>query len=239
MRVALLSVAAAGLFLASCSSEPPVEAKKGEKFTFDGKEMTVDFKASTVLVNEKEGETLIAPEGQIYLTVDISGNNPNFFSSLKDGEKELEAVDYLWAKPFLRAVDLMKGTDKSDLYLVDLNNANYTVEIKSYGDATATVKVGALKDEATVKINPKMIAFTKEFAEGGRVLEAAKKYVKSGVNVLDIATEGGEVPFGDPITKGMTIKSISNGTYTCSTELGHDKVEITWEGDYITKIVME
>jgi hypothetical protein len=158
---------------------------------------------------------------------------------LKDGDKEVKEVDFLVAGPFVRDLDIATSPDKSNLYLVDLANTNYAIEIKSYSDATATLKVGKLKDEATVKISDRMKAYMKEFTEGGRIAEAAKKYVKSGVNAADIVLENGEPMFGDPITKGMTIRYIkADGTYVCSTELGFETVEVTWDGDTISKIVV-
>lgn len=241
MRLIILSIAAVGLLLGSCSAEPPVKIKKGTEFTFDDQKVTVDFKASSVLVNEKEQQTLIAPEGKIYLLVDVKAGNSNYFASLKEGDKEIEKVDFLEAGPFVRDLDITTSPDKSDLYLVDLANAKYVVEIKSYGDAVATLDVGALKDEATVKVNDRMKAFLKEFTEGGRVLEAAKKYVKSGVSPYDIATEeNGEAMFADPVTKGLKITQITaDGTYICSTEFGFESVEITWDGDNISRITVK
>jgi hypothetical protein len=240
MRLIILSIAAVGLLLGSCSTEPPVTIKKGSEFTFDEQKMTVDFKASTVIVNEKEQQTLVAPEGKIYLLVDVKAADGSYFASLKEGDKEIEKVDFLVSGPFVRDLDITTSPDKSDLYLVDANG-KYTIEIKSYGDAVATLDVGALKDEATVKVNARMKEFLNEFTEGGRVLEAAKNYVKSGVNPYDIATEeNGEAMFADPVTKGLKITNIkADGTYVCSTEFGFSSVEITWDGDNISKIAVK
>lgn len=238
MRLIILSVAAVGLLLGSCSAEPPVTIKKGTEFTFDEQKMTVDFKASTVLVNEKEQQTLIAPEGQIYVVVDVKGENSNYFLSVKEGDKEIKEVDFLVAGPFVRDLDIATSPDKSNLYLVDANG-KYTIEIKSYGDATATLDMGALKDEATVKVSDRMKAFLGEFSEGGRILEAAKNYVKDGVDPYNITTENGQPMFGDPATKGLAITNIkADGTYVCSAELWYKSVEVTWDGDYISKIVV-
>jgi len=240
MKLIIASIAATGVLLASCSSTPPVEIKKGTETAFDDQKITVDYKASSVLVNEEEQQTLVAPEGKIYLLVDVKAQNSNYFSSLKDGDTEIEAVDFLEAGPFVRDLDIATSPEKSDLYLVDLANANYTIEIKSYGDAVATLKVGKLKDEATVKINERMKAFQKEFAEGGRLVAAAKKYVKSGVNAMDIVLEDdGEPMFGDPIVTGLKIRYIkADGTYVCSVGSGlFETVEISWDGDHISKII--
>lgn len=240
MRLIILSIAVVGFLLTSCSSEPPVTIKKGTEFTFDGQKMTVDFKASTVLVNEEEQQTLVAPEGKIYVVVDVKAENSLYFAMLKEGEKEIEAVDFLVSGPFVRDLDISTSPDKSDLYLVDLANTNYAINIKSYGSELAALNLGKLKDEATVKVNERMKAFLKEFTEGGRILEAAKKYVASGVNPMDIATENGEMMFGDPVTKGLQIKHITaDGTYICSTEFGFDSVEVTWDGDNISKIAVK
>lgn len=239
MRLIILSIAAVGLLLGSCSAEPPVTIKKGTEFTFDEQKMTVDFKASTVLVNEEEQQTLVAPEGKIYIVVDVKAADGNYFASLKEGDKEIEQVDFLVSKPFVRDLDITTSPDKSDLYLVDANG-KYTIEIKSYGDAVATLNVDALKDEATVKVNARMNEFLNEFTEGGRILEASKKYVKSGVNPYDIATDNGEAMFADPVTKGLKITHITaDGTYICSTEFGFESVEITWDGDNISKIAVK
>lgn len=240
MRIITLSVATVGLLLASCSAEPPAVIKKGSEFTFDEQKMTVDFKASSVLVNEEEQQTLVAPEGKVYLLVDVKAQNSSYFASLKEGDKEIEKVDFLISKAFVRDLDIATSPDKSDLYLVDLANTKYAVEIKSYGDAVATLNVGKLKDEATVKVNERMKAFMKEFTEGQRLLEAAKKYVKSGVNPYDIATENnGQPAFTDPATKGLQIRHITKeGTFICSTEFGYDSVEISWDGENISKIVV-
>lgn len=242
MKLFILSIAAAGLFLTSCSSSSESATfKKGAEFTFDEQKMTVDYKASTVLVNEKEQQALIAPEGKIYVTVDVTAKSDSYFLIVKEGDKELEAVDYLISKPFLRDIDITSSPDKSELYLVDAS-ADLTIEVKSFSDETASMKTGALKDEATVKVNEKMKAFVNEFTEGGRVLEAAKKYVKDGVDPASITTENGEPMFGDPITKGLTIKNISadGNTYTCSVETGmFETVEVTMDGDYISKITIK
>lgn len=239
MRLLMLSIAAAGgLLLGSCSATPPVSIKKGTEFAFDDQKMTVDFKASSVLVSEEEQQTLIAPEGKIYVVVDVKGENSNYFLSVKEGDKEIEAVDFLVAGPFVRDLDLTSSPDKSDLYLLDVNG-KYTIEIKSFGDASATLEMGTLKDEATVKVSDRMKAFLNEFAEGGRILEAAKKYVKEGVDPYNITTENGEPMFGDPATQGLAITHIkADGTYVCSAELWYDTVEVTWDGDYISKIVV-
>jgi hypothetical protein len=152
----------------------------------------------------------------------------------------VEEVDFLLAKPFVRDLDILSSPDKSTLYLVDIANTHYAITIKSYGDEVASLDLGALKDEATVKVSDRMKAYLKEFAEGGRILEAAKKYVKSGVNPLDIATENGETLFGDPVVKNLKIKHIKpDGTYVCSAELGFEEVEITWDGDAISKITVK
>lgn len=242
MRLIILSIAAVTLLLGSCaggsSSASSVTIKKGEEFTFDEQKMTVDFKASTVLVNEKEQQALIAPEGKIYLLVDVKGQNSNYFASLKEGDKEIEKVDFLESSPFVRDLDIATTPDKSDLYLVDANG-KYTIEIKSYGSDVALLKVAALKDEATVKVSDRMKAFVNEFTEGGRILEAAKKYVKSGVNPYDITTENGEPMFGDPATSGLKITNIkADGTYVCSAEIWYESIEVTWDGDNISKIAV-
>ncbi len=243
MKLSILSLAFIGLFLGSCSSSSSSSATAdlGKEFTFDEQKMTVDVKASTVLVNEKEQTTLVAPEGKIYLIVDVKGQNSSYFASLKDGETELEEVDFLIAGPFVRDLDLATTPDKSMLFLVDIKNANYSVYIKSYGDESVSIKVGALKDESTVKVTEKMKAFANEFAAGGRILEAAAKYVKEGVNAADITSENGAPMMGDPITQGLTISNIlADGTVVYDIETGlFEKVNVTWEGDNIIKITVE
>ncbi|WP_300665969.1 hypothetical protein [Fluviicola sp.] len=234
MRLIILSIAV-GLFLGSCSSTPPVKIKKGEEFTFDDQKMTVDFKASTVLVNEEDQQVLVAPEGKIYLIVDVKGQNSMYFASLKEGDKEIEKVDFLVAGPFIRALGV-ESPDKSDLYLVDAKG-KYTIEIKSFGDATASAEVSSLKDEATVKISDRMKAFLKEFENGSGIIAATKKYLKTGVNPYDIVTENGEMIVGDPATHGLVITNIkADGTYVCSAESWYETIEVTWDGDTISKI---
>ena len=242
MKLSILAFAVVGLLLQSCgsSSESAITVKKGEEFSLEEQKMTVDFKASTILVSEKDQQTLVAPEGKIYLLVDVKGKSSDYFLSVKDGDKEVEAVDFLISQPFVRELDLATTPDKSDLYLVDISNANLTVEVKSFGGTIATLKVGTLKDETTIKINPKMKSFLNEFTEGGRILEAAKKYVKPGVNPYDITTENGEPMFGDPITKGLSFSNITaDGIYVCTAEIWYESVEVSWDGDYISKIVVK
>lgn len=241
MKLSFLSLAFIGLFLGSCSSPEPVNGELGKEFAFDDQKLTVQVKASTVLVNEEAQTTLVAPEGMIYLLVDIMGKTPTYFASLKDGDKELEEVDYLVAKDFVRKLDLTTSPDQSMLFLVDASNANYIVDIKGYGDATASVKVGALKDESTIKMTPNMSAFAAEFAEGGRVLEAAKKYVAEGVDPASITSENGEPMIGDPITQGLSVTGITaDGIVTYDVETGlFEKVIVTWANDKITKITVE
>ena len=238
MRLITLSILALGFLVGSCSSEPPVTIKKGQKSDFDGQEITVDFKASTVLVNEEDQQTLVAPEGKIYLLVDVKAVNGDYFASLKDGDKEVEKVDFLVSGPFVRDLDITSSPDKSDLYLVDANG-KYTIEIKSYGDAVATLDLGTLKDEATVKINDRMKAFMNEFKDGSGILKATKNYVKDGVNPYDIVTENGQPILGDPATAGLSITNIkADGTYVCSAEQWYETIEVTWDGDYISKIIV-
>lgn len=238
MKLFILPVAVVGLLLGSCTETPPASIKKGTEFTFDEQKMTVDFKASTVLVNEKEQQTLVAPEGKIYVVVDVKGENADYFLSVKEGDKEIEQVDFLVAGPFVRDLDLTNSPDKSNLYLLD-TDGKYTIEIKSYGDAIATLDMGTLKDEATVKVSDRMKAFLNEFTEGGRILEAAKKYVKEGVDPYNITTENGEPMLGDPATQGLAITNIkADGTYVCSAELWYETVEVTWDGDNISKIIV-
>lgn len=238
MRLITLSIALMGLLLGSCSTEPPVTIKKGEEFAFDEQKMTVDFKASSVLVSEKDQQTLIAPEGKIYLLVDVKGQNSNYFLSVKEGDKEIEQVDFLVSGSFVRELDIATTPDKSELFLVDAKG-KYTIEIKSYGDAIATLDVSALKDEAKVKVSDRMKAFVKEFADGGRIQETAKKYVKAGVDPFDITTEDGEQMFGDPVTSNLQITHIkADGTYVCSAEMWFDSIEVSWDGDNISKIVV-
>lgn len=238
MKLFILPVVLAGLLLGSCSETPPVSIKKGTEVTFDEQKMTVDFKASSVLVSEKEQQTLVAPEGKIYVVVDVKAENGDYFLSVKEGDKEVEEVDFLVAGPFVRDLDLTTSPDKSNLYLLDVNG-KYTIEVKSYADAIATLDMGTLKDEATVKVSDGMKAFLNEFTEGGHILEIAKKYVKEGVNPYDIATESnGEPMFLDPITQ-LEISNIkADGTYVCSADMWYDAVEITWDGDNISKIVV-
>lgn len=238
MKLFILPVVLAGLFLGSCSETPPVSIKKGTEVTFDEQKMTVDFKASSVLVSEKEQQTLVAPEGKIYVVVDVKAENGDYFLSVKEGDKEVEEVDFLVAGPFVRDLDLTTSPDKSNLYLLDVNG-KYTIEVKSYADATATLDMGTLKDEATVKVSDRMKAFLNEFTEGGRILEAAKKYVKEGVDPYNITTENGEPMFGDPATQGLSISNIkADGTYVCSAELWYETVEVTWDGDNISRIAV-
>lgn len=240
MRLIILSLAVVGLLLGSCSAEPPVTIKKGEEFAFDDQKITVDYKASTVLVSEKDQQILIAPEGKIYLLVDVKGQNSNYFLSVKEGDKEIEQVDFLVSGSFVRDLDIATTPDKSELYLVDAKG-KYTIEIKSFGDAVATLDVASLNDEATVKISDRMKAFVNEFNEGGRILEAAKKYVKSGVDPNDITTENGEAMFGDPVTMGIQITQIkADGTYVCApqNESWFESFEVTWDGDNISKIAV-
>jgi hypothetical protein len=238
MKLFILPVAVAGLLLGSCTATPPVSIKKGTETAFDGQKVTVDFKASSVLVNEEEQQTLIAPEGKIYVVVDVKAENGDYFLNVKEGDKEVEAVDFLVAGPFVRDLDLTTSPDKSNLYLLDVNG-KYTIEVDSYGDATATLDMGTLKDEATVKVSDRMKAFLNEFTEGGRILEAAKKYVKEGVNPYDITTENGQPMIGDPATQGLSISNIkADGTYVCSAELWYETVEVTWDGDHISKIAV-
>ena len=237
MRLITLSIALVGLLLGSCSTEPPVTIKQGEEFAFDEQKMTVDFKASSVLVSEKDQQTLIAPEGKIYLLVDVKGQNSNYFLSVKEGDKEIEQVDFLVSGSFVRELDIATTPDKSELFLVDAKG-KYTIEIKSYGDAIATLDVSALKDEATVKVSDRMKAFVNEFTDGGRILETAKKYVKAGVDPYNIATENGEPMIGDPATSGLKITNIkADGTYVCSAEMWYDSIEVTWDADHISKLV--
>lgn len=233
MRLIILSVVA-GLFLGSCSSTPPVKIKKGAEFAFDDQKMTVDFKASTVLVSEKDQQVLVAPEGKIYLIVDVKGKNSFYFASLKEGDKDIEKVDFLISGPFVRDLPI-ETADRSDLYLVDVKG-KYTIEIKSFGDETASLEV-SLKDEATVKISDPMKAFIKEFEEGSGILAATKKFVKDGVNPFDIVTDNGGMMLGDPATHGLKITNIkADGTYVCSAETWYETIEVTWDGDNISKI---
>ncbi len=236
MRLIILSIAA-GLFLGSCStsSEPPVKIKKGEEFTFDGQKMTVDFKASTVVVSEEDQQVLVAPEGKIYLLVDVKGQNSMYFASLKEGDKEIEKVDYLESGAFVRKLPI-ETPDKSDLYLVDANG-KYSIEIKAFGDGVSASLNVTLKDEATVKVSDRMKAFLKEFENGSGILAASKNYVKSGVNPFDIVTDNGGMMLGDPATHGLKITNIkADGTYVCSAEVWYETIEVTWDGDNISKI---
>jgi hypothetical protein len=239
MRLITVSILALGFLVGSCSSEPPVVIKKGQESAFDGQKITVDFKAATVLVNEEEQQTLVAPEGKIYLVVDVKAANGDYFASLMDGETELEKVDFLISGPFVRDLDITTSPDKSDLYLVDIANSKLSIKIKSYGDASASLSVGALKDEATVKVSNRMKSFLNEFTEGSGILKAAKNYVKEGVNPYDITTENGEAILGDPATAGLSITNIkADGTYVCSAEQWYEMIEVTWDGDYISKIIV-
>lgn len=238
MKLFILPVAVAGLLLGSCTETPPVSIKKGTEVTFDEQKMTVDFKASSVLVNEEEQQTLIAPEGKIYVVVDVKAENGDYFLSVKEGDKEVEEVDFLVAGPFVRDLDLTTSPDKSNLYLLNVNG-KYTIEVKSYTDAIATLDMGTLKDEATVKVSDRMKAFLNEFKDGSGVLKATKNYVKDGVNPYDIVTENGESILGDPATAGLQITNIkADGTYVCSSEQWYDTIEVTWDGDYISKIAV-
>lgn len=238
MKLFILPVAVVGLFLGSCTETPPVSIKKGTEVTFDEQKMTVDFKASSVLVNEEEQQTLIAPEGKIYVVVDVKAENGDYFLSVKEEDKEVEEVDFLVAGPFVRDLDLTTSPDKSKLYLLDVNG-KYTIEVKSYADATATLDMGTLKDEATVKVSDRMKAFMNEFKDGSGVLKATKNYVKDGVNPYDIVTENGESILGDPATAGLRITNIkADGTYVCSSEQWYDTIEVTWDGDHISKIAV-
>jgi hypothetical protein len=70
-------------------------------------------------------------------------------------------------------------------------------------------------------------------------LKAAKNYVKEGVNPYDITTENGEAILGDPATAGLSITNIkADGTYVCSAEQWYEMIEVTWDGDYISKIIV-
>ena len=230
----------AGFLFGACSSEPAAVIKKGEKFTFGDNEITIDYKVSTVLVNEETQQTLVAPEGKAYLIVDVTAKDGSYFLDVNEGETKLEETDYLIAQPFVRKIEIGKDAERSNLYLVDLANKNYVIAVKSFGDEMATLAVGELKDEATVKVSDRMKAFMNEFKDGIHLQDAVKKYIKEGTDIYSVVSEEGQdVPLS-PITKGVQIDYIApDGSITCSSEFGVEKMVVTWDGDYISKLVFK
>jgi len=239
MKKTIYSLIAAAGVLASCSSEP-ITANKGESFVFNDQNITIDFSSASILSNDDEKTTLIAPEGKVYLKLDIKAEEDNYFLSLKDGETEVEEVDYLWAKPFLEKSDDMFDPNKQKLYLVDMSNTNYKVEVKSFGDDLATLAVGQLNDEKTIELNASMLSFVNAFANGARLSEVMLKYLPEGAVIYDYLTETGMDVSADPIVKALEIEYVvDNNTYECSSEFGVEKMKVTWSGNMINKVVFE
>lgn len=228
----------AGL-LASCSSEP-ITITEGESFEFDGQNITVNLTAASVWSNADEKTTIIAPEGKLYLKVDAKAEEDSYFLSLKDGESDIEEVDYLIARDYVDRSDDIMDPNTSDLYLVDASNAGYTIEIKSYSDELATLSVGELTDESAVELNPSMLEFVALFKDGARLSEAVLQFLPEGASFYDYATEvGSDVPL-DPIVSGVEIDYVvDNNTYECSSEFGVDDMTVQWSGDKIEKVIFE
>lgn len=230
---------AVAAFLSSCSSEP-VTIKEGEGFDFEGQNITVNLSAFSILSNDEEETSLIAPDGKIYLMVDTKASEDNYFMFLKDGETEIEAVDYTVAKYFLESGTDMLDPNKHELYLVDKSNTNYTVEIKSYGGDIATLAVGQLSDETTLTLHASMQEFVNSFNDGARISEVVQNFVPQDTTATDFIVETGMEITSDPIVKGLEISYIIDAnTYECTSEFGIDKMTVTWSGDFIKSVVFE
>lgn len=239
MKKTIYSLIAFAAVLSSCSSEPTT-IKEGESFAFSGQNITVNITSASVLSNDDLRSTIIAPTGKLYLKVDVKAEEDSYFLTVKDGEQEVEEVDYLIAKNFLDKSDDMMDPNKHKLYLVDASNANYSIEIKSYGDDLATLSVGQLQDNSTVSMNSTMTDFVGSFKEGARLSEVVQKFVPEGTVAYDYLSETGMEMTSDPIVKGLEIRYvIDQDTYECSSEFGIDEMTVTWSGNNIKSVVFE
>lgn len=225
--------------LSSCSSEP-ITVTEGESFTFDGQDITVNITSASIMNNDEKKMTIIAPEGKIYVRIDAEASDDSYFMSLKNGDAEVEEVDYLLAMNFVKKSDDILDPNKSDLYLLDLNNADYKVEFKSYSDELATLSVGELKDEGTVSINPLMQEFLDSFKDAARLSEVVAKFIPEGASAYDYISEKGMDISTDPMVTNLEIDYIANeNTYECSDEFLIDNMTVTWSGSNIEKVVFE
>ncbi len=239
MKKTIYSLMMLTAVLSSCSSEP-ITVTEGESFAFDGQNITVNITSASIMNNDEKKMTIIAPEGKIYVRLDAEADDDSYFMSLKNGDAEVEEVDYLVAMNFVKKSDDIMDPNKSDLYLLDLNNADYTVEFKSYVDDLATLSVGELKDEATVAINPSMQEFLDSFKNAARLSEVVAKFIPEGASAYDYISEKGMDISADPMVTNLEIDYIANeNTYECSDEFLIDNMTVTWSGSNIEKVVFE
>ncbi|MFT5820458.1 MAG: hypothetical protein ACI8ZM_001700 [Crocinitomix sp.] len=239
MKKTIYSLMILTAVLASCSSEP-ITVTEGESFEFDGVNITADIAAATIMSNDEEKTTIIAPEGKIYVKLNATADEDAYFMTLKDGDADVEEVDYLVAMDFVDESDDFMDSNKSDLYLLDLNNTGYTVEFKSYVDDIATLSVGQLVDEGAIKVNPSMLEFVASFKESSRLSEIVTNYIPQGASVYDYITEKGmDVPVDPMITNLVINYIVDENTYECSDDFGVDHLTVTWANDGIEKVVFD
>ncbi|NOQ76091.1 MAG: hypothetical protein GQ574_29065 [Crocinitomix sp.] len=239
MKKTIYSLMILTAVLTSCSSEP-ITVTEGESFVFDGIDITANITAASVMSNDEKKTTIIAPEGKIYVKLNAEAAEDAYFMTLKNGDEDVEVVDYLTAMNFVDRSDDMMDPNKSDLYLLDLNNTGYTVEFKSYVDDIATLSVGQLVDEGSIKINSSMLEFVASFKDGARLSEIVTNYIPEGASVYDYITEKGmDVP-ADPMVSNLEINYIADeNTYECSDDFGVDHMTVTWSNDGIEKVVFD
>lgn len=230
-----LMLGGALLAMASCSSPEPVTIEKGKAFTFDEQEMQVNYMAYSVLTNDDEKVSLVAPEGKMYLLVETQANDGSYFLNVKEGENKLEALDYLDAKPFVGDVEI-GGPNKKELYLVDAKGS-YSIEIKSYSDAIASLTATGLKDESSVTIPENMRKFLADCEKGGHVQQLVGTYVEPGTDPASVISEKDQDFTTDPVMNGLKITYVNGSTFYCSSQGIVSSAEITWDGDHITSFV--
>ncbi|MFT5822256.1 MAG: hypothetical protein ACI8ZM_003512 [Crocinitomix sp.] len=239
MKKTIYSLMLLTAVLASCSSEP-MTITEGESFVFDGIDITVDITGAAIMSNDEKKTTIIAPEGKIYVKLNATAKDDAYFMSLKNGDVEVEEVDYFVAMNFVDRSDDIMDPNKSNLYLLDLNNTDYKVELKSYVDDLATLSIGQLVDESSIEINPSMLEFVASFKDGAKLSEIVANYIPEGASTYDYITEKGmDVPV-DPTVSNLQINYIvDNNTYECSDDFGVDHMTVTWSNSGIEKVVFD
>ncbi len=223
-----------GLFLAtllvSCGgSSESVMIEVGKEFEVKGKKLKIEkIKATTILSNDEQKVSILAPEGKQYVYFELS--NPDdvmvFIKAESDGEK-IEVVDDMrLALDFSHEV----GTGFQDAYFLVDEGQDIEFSITTPSSDTYKVAKTDLKIENDREILPEMKELLTKYSEPTNLLKPLELYVEG--KPIRLAKEKGELVPTSPLTKDMIIDYVfpDGQKYLTSTGgLISTKDEITWK----------
>lgn len=236
MNKSILFAAGLSAMMVGCSGSGPVKGELGKPIEIDGNKITVKAGSYSILSDDTDEISLVAPEDKVYLKLSFASSDQSFFTSLFNGETELEPVDGMMVADYT----LLTENLSESIFLIDKNTDSLKVKIKDYGDNVGEISVTDFSDQSDRKVSDKMLAFQKDFDNPIGILDAIQKYTSKDVYSI-VSQKGVETPF-NPKTRELKFRYVGkDGNYfECqATSLGKVKLEVWWENDEIVKAVFE